>query len=26
ERINEYSFFELDADDGADDLIVTWGV
>lgn len=26
ERINEYSFFELDTDDGADNLIVTWGV
>lgn len=25
-RIDEYSFFELDADDGANDLIVTWGV
>lgn len=25
-RIDEYSFFELDAEDGADDLIVTWGV
>jgi len=25
-RIDEYSFFELDAEDGANDLIVTWGV
>ncbi len=25
-RIDEYSFFELDAEDGADNLIVTWGV
>ena len=25
-RIDEYSFFELDAENGAEDLIVTWGV
>ncbi len=25
-RVDEYSFFELDAENGADDLIVTWGV
>ena len=25
-RVDEYSFFELDSEDGADDLIVTWGV
>jgi len=25
-RVDEYSFFELDSENGADDLIVTWGV